>query len=91
MKGRRLRVAGRVQGVFFRNWTIDEARALGIRGWVRNRSDGSVEILALGDEEALDALLAKVRAGPRSARVERVDIEAVEEDAPEDFTRASTV
>jgi acylphosphatase len=91
MKGRRLRVAGRVQGVFFRNWTIDEARALGIRGWVRNRSDGSVEILALGDEEALDALLARVREGPRSARVERVDIEAVEEDAPEDFTRASTV
>ena len=42
MKGIRIRVSGRVQGVFFRNWTIDEAEARDIRGWVRNRPDGSV-------------------------------------------------
>ena len=46
---RRILVHGRVQGVWFRGWTVDVARALGLDGWVRNRRDGSVEILASGD------------------------------------------
>ena len=49
---RRLAVHGRVQGVFYRGWTVDAAPALGLDGWVRNRRDGSVEILAAGPEEA---------------------------------------
>ena len=44
MTGARIRVSGRVQGVFFRNWTIEQAQALGLTGWVRNRADGGVEI-----------------------------------------------
>lgn len=78
MSGRRLRIHGRVQGVFFRNWTAAKARALGVRGWVRNRRDGSVEIEAYGEDEALEALIAACRTGPPAASVERVEVEAAE-------------
>ena len=79
---RRIRVIGRVQGVWFRGWTIDRARALGLSGWVRNRRDGSVEILASGEEAAIDALIARCRSGPPAARVDRVAVEETDE-APE--------
>ena len=87
----RIRLFGRVQGVFFRNWTIDEARARDIRGWVRNRSDGSVEILAFGEEEALAAFVVRCHQGPRAAEVERVEVEAAEGEPPVGFTRERTV
>jgi acylphosphatase len=90
MSGRRIRVVGRVQGVFFRNWTVDEAKSLRLTGWVRNRVDGSVEIEAHGEAAALEAFLAKVRRGPRSAEVERIEVEEIGGEAPADFTRAST-
>ncbi len=67
MSGRRLRIHGRVQGVFFRNWTRDKARALGVRGWVRNRLDGSVELVAYGEDEAVEVLIAACRTGPPAA------------------------
>jgi acylphosphatase len=82
MSGRRLRIHGRVQGVFFRAWAAEEARSLGLRGWVRNRRDGSVELEAYGDEEALEALTAECRAGPPAARVERIEVEAAEGEGP---------
>ncbi|TFI58027.1 acylphosphatase [Sphingomonas parva] len=90
-RGARIRVSGRVQGVFFRNWTIEQAQALGLRGWVRNRADGSVEILAFGEEAALRALVAKCHEGPRAAQVARVEVEEAEGDAPVGFTRERTV
>jgi acylphosphatase len=92
MSGRRLRIHGRVQGVFFRAWAADEARSLGVRGWVRNRRDGSVELLAHGDEEALEALTAACRAGPPAAQVERIEVETAEgEGAPVGFEVVATV
>ena len=91
MNGARIRVTGRVQGVFFRNWTISEAQSLGIRGWVRNRADHSVEILAFGDSTAIEALVARCRRGPPAAQVERVDVEPEEGEPPEGFARAPTV
>jgi acylphosphatase len=90
MIGRRLRIVGRVQGVFFRNWAVGEAAALGLRGWIRNRTDGSVEALAFGDPEAVDAFIARCREGPPSARVERIDVEAAEGEPPEGFRKAPT-
>ena len=67
-------VTGRVQGVGFRWFVEREARILGIKGWVRNRSDGSVEVLAAGSGEQLSALHKKLREGPRASRVDNVDV-----------------
>lgn len=66
---RRLQICGRVQGVGFRYAMQHEAARRGVRGWVRNRSDGSVEALLQGEAEAVDALTAWARQGPRGARV----------------------
>src|SRR3954462_4536517 len=67
------RVRGRVQGVGFRWFVEREAQTLGIVGWVRNRSDGSVEVLAQGSREQLFAFRAKLHEGPRAARVDEVE------------------
>lgn len=72
---KRIRVTGRVQGVFFRAWTRDEAQTLGIDGWVRNCSDGSVEAQLEGDQEAIEELVDLMREGPPGARVEGVEVE----------------
>ena len=74
LKQVQLFVRGRVQGVFFRASTQREAKRLGISGWVKNRPDGSVEILAEGEEDRLKELLAWANRGPSAARVERVDV-----------------
>ena len=71
---RRAVVHGRVQGVFFRQGTADRARRLGVSGWVRNTPQGSVEIHAEGDPDAVGQLLRFARTGPRSAHVDRVDV-----------------
>ena len=63
------RVTGRVQGVGFRQFTRSQARRLGVDGWVRNESDGSVRILAEGPREALDEFLERLEEGPAGARV----------------------
>ena len=91
MSGRRARVFGRVQGVFFRAWTQEQAEALGVSGWVRNRRDGSVELLASGRAEAVEALIDKVRRGPPAAQVERVEVDEAEEEAPKGFRVERTV
>lgn len=88
---RRLRISGLVQGVGFRASLADEARLRGLTGWVRNRSDGTVEALVHGDAQQLEALLAWARHGPRAARVDRVDVEdAVAADAPAHFEQRPT-
>ena len=71
----RIVARGQVQGVCFRIYTCEEAERLGVTGWVRNRSDGNVEIVAEGGTEALDALLAWARRGPPAARVTDVSVE----------------
>ena len=81
-------VSGRVQGVSYRASTVDEARRLGVVGWVRNRNDGTVELEAEGTPENVAALLAWCKAGPPAARVDRV---ATEELAPTGAERSFDV
>jgi acylphosphatase len=81
MAAQRLLITGRVQGVGFRYALQDEAQKLGVAGWVRNRSDGSVEALARGAPQALHALAAWARRGPPAARVAAVGIEELADDA----------
>jgi acylphosphatase len=69
---RSYRLEGRVQGVGFRWWTTRAADALGLRGWVRNLRDGSVEVHAAGPVEALDELEVRLGRGPRGADVRAV-------------------
>lgn len=66
------KVYGRVQGVFFRQTTLHEARQLNLTGWVRNEPDGTVQVIAEGDEQALRQFYAYLRQGPPGARVERI-------------------
>lgn len=70
-----LYVSGRVQGVGFRDFTRSQARRLAVTGWVRNLSDGRVEIWAEGEPRALSAFVEQVRRGPRAARVTDVRME----------------
>ncbi|MDD8030713.1 MAG: acylphosphatase [Acidobacteriota bacterium] len=67
-------IAGRVQGVAFRFFAQHVANMLGVTGWVRNRYDGRVEIVAEGDKDRLEQFLTELRKGPRLARVEEVEI-----------------
>ena len=76
----RLRIAGRVQGVGYRAWAIETALRLGVRGWVRNRADGSVEALVIGAEDAVAAMIEACGEGPFAARV----IEVRASDAADD-------
>ncbi len=69
----RVRVRGRVQGVFFRDSTRREAQARGVSGWVRNLPDGSVEAVFEGEEKDVSAVVAWCGQGPPSARVEKVE------------------
>ena len=78
-------LSGRVQGVGYRAWAIAAAARLGLRGWVRNRADGSVELLASGPAHAIASLLEACRSGPSAARVDRVDVVDATDDGSTDF------
>lgn len=67
------RISGLVQGVWFRGWVREEARGLGLTGWVRNCSDGSVAALFVGPEAAVGSMLALCHQGPPAARVVAVE------------------
>ena len=67
-------ISGMVQGVFFRSETRDEAKKLGVKGWVRNLSDGRVEAVFEGEEKSVKELIEFCRRGPPGARVTDVDI-----------------
>ena len=73
MPRKHLIVSGRVQGVGFRYYTISEAESLGVAGWVRNRSDGTVEIEAQAAAAVLDAFVEAIRRGPAFSEVDSVD------------------
>jgi acylphosphatase len=66
-------IHGRVQGIFFRGSALERARELGLTGWVRNRLDGSVELVAEGDDAALAAMREWCAKGPRGAVVRNID------------------
>jgi acylphosphatase len=83
---RKFRVEGRVQGVWFRESTRKQAETLGIRGYAINRADGSVEVLACGEPEALDRLAGWLRQGPPMAQVRAVTGLDFEGDCPVGFS-----
>ncbi len=72
---KRLQIHGRVQGVSYRYWTQTTAHTLGLSGWVRNRSDGSVEAMVSGPEDAVENLIKACGQGSPFAKVSRVDVE----------------
>ena len=86
MRAVRLRITGRVQGVGYRAWAMQTAARLGVRGWVRNRSDGSVEALVIADEEAVERMIEACREGPFGARVADVAISEAKDDGSAGFT-----
>jgi acylphosphatase len=89
----RLRITGKVQGVWFRGWTVKTARGLGLIGWVRNRRDGAVEALIHGPHLAVEAMVVASRQGPPAARVTEVVAEkalASDEDLAGGFTQRPT-
>jgi acylphosphatase len=83
----RLTIHGRVQGVFYRDWTVQNARELGLAGWVRNEADGTVAAHLEGDRVAIDEMIGRMRDGPVAARVDRIDRQEVEPEGLRDFSR----
>jgi acylphosphatase len=85
-KALQVRITGIVQGVGFRDWTRSEASRLGLRGWVRNETDGSVTALLVGSDTAVATMLARLHEGPSHSRVDRVASEpAAIAERPADF------
>ena len=80
MTAHRLRIYGKVQGVFYRNWAEQTARSLGLSGWVRNCMDGSVEAVISGETEHVRRFIVLAHKGPAAARVTHID-ECAEPDA----------
>jgi acylphosphatase len=80
-----VRVTGRVQGVFFRAWTAEQATKLGVSGWVRNASDGSVEAHFEGEKWSVLQLIDLLRQGPPSAKVAQVTVDAAESTRADHF------
>jgi acylphosphatase len=87
---RRITVSGRVQGVWFRAWTVETAQSLGLSGWVRNCRDGSLEALVSGDDEAVAQMIEACRQGPPSAVVESLNEQPADEPAETGFKTRPT-
>lgn len=87
----RVVVKGRVQGVFYRNWTIENATQLGLRGWVRNRRDGSVEALFSGNPDSVKEMEQRCRHGPSDAVVTGLQVFPSNDDPGTGFVRKQTV
>lgn len=91
MRARLLRIAGRVQGVGYRDWLLHQARRHGISGWVRNRADGTVEALLAGEEDALNAVLTACRRGPPLAWVESIEERFADPPEAPGFSKLATM
>ncbi len=87
----RLRIEGTVQAVGFRHFATVEARKLGLDGWIRNRSDGTVEALASGETRAVEAFVALCMRGPPGGKVTNVDLHAAEPPSERGFRSRATV
>ncbi|WP_198671112.1 acylphosphatase [Oceanibium sediminis] len=81
----RIRITGRVQGVWFRGWTKQQAEALGLSGWVCNATDGSVLALISGEDAQVSAMVERLWRGPPAAKVREVECEAAEGPVPGGF------
>jgi len=86
----RLRITGEVQGVGYRLWATRTATGLGLRGWVRNRFDGTVEALVTGAPELVSAMIEACWRGPRAARVSEVTVVPDTDDGSLDFSALPT-
>ena len=84
-------ISGRVQGVSFRAWTVSEARKRGLKGWVRNRRDGTVEAVFSGTAAEVETMLSACRRGPLLAKVKEVELSDYEGETPEGFEQRETV
>ena len=91
MIAKRLLIAGRVQGVGYRDWMVAKARDLGVSGWVRNRRDGSVEALIAGEVAAVEELSRLCRRGPRFSEVSSITEELADPPAEAGFYRTGAV
>ena len=87
----RIIVAGRVQGVGYRVWAVREAWRRNIRGWVRNRRDGTVEALLVGPAKDVEAMIELCRTGPRHARIDTITREDAADDGTPHFHERPTV
>lgn len=88
---KRIFVTGRVQAVGFRDWIVRTAKTEGVTGWVRNRSDGSVEMVASGEDDAVTRFAEACKQGPEQARVDHVEVlEAHGEKPGKGFTKRFT-
>lgn len=87
----RLAITGRVQGVGYRAFVTWQAQSRGLRGWVRNRRDGGVEALLIGESDAVASVIEECGRGPRSARVDGIDKLPATDDGAQDFTERPTV
>jgi acylphosphatase len=87
----RLVIKGRVQGVGYRWWATGRARELGLYGWVRNRRDGTVEILAIGPATLLDLFAGACQDGPAGAWVRAVERMPAEDDGSREFSHLPTL
>lgn len=88
---RRLRIHGRVQGVWYRGWTVRTATALGLVGWVRNCRDGTVEALVQGSAADVGRLIELAKVGPRHAAVSHIDVDAAGHAALTSFEQRPSV
>ncbi|XP_076915838.1 uncharacterized protein LOC143575318 [Bidens hawaiensis] len=84
-------IKGTVQGVFYRDWTVQNATELGLKGWVRNRRDGSVEALFSGSADKVGEMQERCRRGPPSAMVTSLNVNPSTEDPGTGFERRPTV
>lgn len=84
-------ITGQVQGVFFRDWTIVMARDLGLAGWVRNRSDDSVEAVFEGEDRAIDRMTELARKGPPRANVISVMMQEIRPEGLTSFEKRATL
>jgi acylphosphatase len=86
-----LDIAGKVQGVGFRYFVTRSAEREGLRGWVRNRLNGNVEALLIGEEAAVTAVIEHCRGGPSIGRVDRLDAVPAQDDGSTGFAERATV
>jgi acylphosphatase len=87
MTATHLIIHGRVQGVFYRDWTVRTARQLGLNRWVRNLPDGAVEAHLEGAREAVEGMIEKMHQGPPAAKVERIERREAKAQHGEGFVR----
>lgn len=84
-------IHGRVQGVGYRAWTGSVARKLGLKGWVRNRTEGTVEAVFIGDAKTIEHMVKHCHTGPMNARVDKIERGEWTDLSPSDFRQLPTV